>query len=114
SAWIVIKHDGGAFRVVVVNGLTMTSTWTTARRALKLRAPAFPVERFGSADVTSGAIGRVIFSYSTNGSTFTTLGPVYSLNTAWQFFMTHRFAMFNYATTALPVGAQSLSAMTKP
>jgi hypothetical protein len=31
----------------------------------------------------------------------TSLGPAFTLNNAWQFFMGYRFAVFNYATQAL-------------
>jgi hypothetical protein len=45
-----------------------------------------------------GWLGR--FSYSTDGSTFTSIGSAFSLNHAWQFFMGYRYAIFNYATQA--------------
>ncbi|MEU1188029.1 hypothetical protein [Streptomyces sp. NPDC005859] len=40
-------------------------------------------------------------SYSTDGTTFTRLGPSFSLGNDWRFFMGHRFALFNHATQAL-------------
>jgi hypothetical protein len=40
-------------------------------------------------------------SYGTDGGTFTKLGPALTLNNARQFFMGHRFGIFNHATQAL-------------
>ncbi|MCE0446539.1 hypothetical protein LT493_23470 [Streptomyces tricolor] len=41
------------------------------------------------------------FSHSTDGITFTRLGPDFSRATTWRFFMGYRFALFNHATRAL-------------
>ncbi|KAF9039135.1 hypothetical protein BJ165DRAFT_1496332 [Panaeolus papilionaceus] len=56
-----------------------------------------------AADIRPGSTGskQGLFSYSTNGSTFTRLGGAFSLNTEWQFFMGYRFGILNYATSSL-------------
>ncbi|KAG8942941.1 hypothetical protein FRC00_011500, partial [Tulasnella sp. 408] len=41
------------------------------------------------------------FYYSTNGSTFTSMGSAFTMNNAWQFFMGYRFAIFNCASSSL-------------
>ena len=46
SAWIGVKQGGGATRVVMVNGLTMDSTWTTTSTGTEA----------ASADVSGGKI----------------------------------------------------------
>lgn len=53
------------------------------------------------ADVRPGSGRQGTFFYSTDGSTFTPLGPAHSMNNTWQFFMGYRFAIFNFATAAL-------------
>ena len=54
-----------------------------------------------SADIRPGASRKGRFAYSTDGVTFLPIGTGFTLNNAWQFFMGYRFAVFNYATTAL-------------
>ncbi len=54
-----------------------------------------------SADIRPGTGRLGTFSYSTDGTTFTRLGPAFSLGNDWRFFMGYRFALFNHATQAL-------------
>ncbi|MEU4449260.1 family 43 glycosylhydrolase [Actinosynnema sp. NPDC050801] len=54
-----------------------------------------------TADIRPGPGRQATFSYSTNGTTFTPLGPAFTLGDRPNFFMGHRFAIFNHATTAL-------------
>jgi Beta xylosidase C-terminal Concanavalin A-like domain len=53
-----------------------------------------------NADIRPGSGRQARFSYSTDGTTFTTLGPAFTLNNAWQFFMGYRYAIFNHAPKA--------------
>jgi hypothetical protein len=107
SAWIGIRKDSatGATRLSMINGINMTTgSWATAATGTE----AAGVDVSGgkiwlrvSANIQPGSGRTATFSYSTNGSTFTTLGPAFTLNNDWQFFMVYRFGIFNYATTAL-------------
>jgi hypothetical protein len=54
-----------------------------------------------SANIRPGADRTAVFSYSTDGKTFKTLGPPFVLNNKWQFFMGYRYGIFNYATASL-------------
>ena len=54
-----------------------------------------------SADIRPGSGRTATFSHSTNGTTFTSLGPAVTLNNAWQFFMGYRSGILNHATQAL-------------
>ena len=54
-----------------------------------------------TADIRPGSGRTATFSYSTDGTTFIPLGPAFTLNNAWEFFMGYRFGIFNYATQAL-------------
>jgi len=104
SAWIGIRKDNGTTRVSMTNGLTMSSSgWTTTGTG---------TEQAG-ATVSGGKIWLRVnaniqpqghtatFSYSTDGTTFRSLGPAFGLNTDWPFFMGYRFGVFNYATKGL-------------
>ncbi len=104
SAWIGVKRDNGATRVVMTNGLTMDSSWNTTGTGAEAAGANISGGRIwlrANADIRPGSGRQARFSYSTDGVTFTPLGPGFTLNNAWQFFMGYRFGIFNYATQAL-------------
>ena len=104
SAWIGVKRDNGATRVVMTNGLTMDSNWNTTGTGTEAASATVSGGRIWlrvNADIRPGTGRQGRFSYSTDGVTFTSLGPGFTMGNAWQFFMGYRFAMFNYATQAL-------------
>ncbi|GAA2273648.1 family 43 glycosylhydrolase [Glycomyces scopariae] len=104
SAWIGVKRDAGALRVVMVDGLTMDSSWNTTGTGTERASAELCTDRIwlrASADIRPGSGRQATFSYSTDGTSFLRLGPAFTLNNAWQFFMGYRFAVFNHATSAL-------------
>ncbi|MCY1136480.1 family 43 glycosylhydrolase [Actinoplanes sp. Pm04-4] len=104
SAWVGVRRDNGQTRVVMTTGLTMNSSWGTTGTGSEQASAAVSGGRIwlrAQADVRPGSGRQATFSYSTDGVTFTRLGPAFTLNNAWQFFPGYRFAMFNYATQAL-------------
>ncbi|GHH71634.1 xylosidase [Streptomyces sulfonofaciens] len=104
SAWIGIKREGGRARVCMVDGITMDSNWNTSGTGTEEAGAAVPGTRIwlrAHADIRPGSGRPVTFSYSTDGRTFSTLGPTFAMGNAWQFFMGHRYAVFNHATQAL-------------
>ena len=104
SAWIGVKRDNNSTRVVMTNGLTMDGNWNTTGTGTEQASAAVSGGRIWlrvNADIRPGSGRQARFSYSTDGSTFTSLGPAFTLNNAWQFFMGYRFGIFNYATQAL-------------
>ncbi len=105
SAWIGLQRDGGTTRVVMVDGLTMDGSWnTTGTGTVRASTSAPSGGRLWlrvNADIRPGASRPGVFSYSTDGVTFTRLGPAFSMGNDWRFFMGHRFALFNHATQAL-------------
>ncbi|GFJ87712.1 hypothetical protein Prum_013540 [Phytohabitans rumicis] len=104
SAWIGVRRDNGATRVVMTNGLTMNSSWQTTGTGSEQASAAVAGGRIWlrvNADVRPGSGRQARFSYSTDGTNFVNLGTAFTLNNAWQFFMGYRFGIFNYATTAL-------------
>lgn len=104
SAWIGVRKDNGVTRVSMTNGLTMNTSWATTGTGTEAAGATVSGGRIWlrvSADIRPGSGRTATFSFSTNGSTFTTLGPAFTLNNAWQFFMGYRFGIFDYATQAL-------------
>jgi beta-xylosidase len=104
SAWIGVRRDNGSTRVVVTNGLTMNSNWDTTGTGAEAAGASVSGGRIwlrANADIRPGSGRQARFSYSTDGVTFINLGPGFTLNNAWQFFMGYRFGIFNYATAAL-------------
>jgi beta-xylosidase len=104
SAWIGLRRDNGVTRISMTDGLTMDGNWNTTGTGTE-RANA---ELCGStvwlrvtADIRPGSGRQAQFSYSDDGSSFVPLGPAFTLNSNWTFFMGYRFAVFNYATAAL-------------
>ena len=94
SAWIGVKRDNGATRVVMTNGLTMNSSWNTTGTGTEAASANVSGGRIwlrANADIRPGSGRQARFSYSTDGVNFTTLGPAFTLNNAWQFFMGYRF-----------------------
>ncbi|MFC0111707.1 RICIN domain-containing protein [Kibdelosporangium aridum] len=104
SAWVGVKRDNGGTRVVMTNNLTMDSNWNTTGTGTEAASANVSGGRIWlriQADIRPGANRQARFSYSTDGVTFTALGPAFTLNNTWQFFMGYRYGIFNHATQAL-------------
>lgn len=104
SAWIGVARDGDRIRVLRVDDLTMDADWNTASTGTEVAEADLPGDRVwlrAQADITPGDGRQARFSYSTDGTTFTELGPAFTLKNDWQFFMGYRFGIFHYATKAL-------------
>jgi len=111
AAYIGIHKDGDTSTIVMVNSLTLSeSNWQTASKGTV--AARGPTITGGSeiwlriqADITP-AFGMsqertTTFSYSTDGTKFTSLGPAFSMSNSWRYFTGYRFGVFNFATKAL-------------
>ena len=104
SAWIGVRRDGGTTRVVMTSGLSMDSNWNTTSIGTELASASVSGGRIWlriNADIRPGAGRQGHFYYSTDGVTFTQLGPGFTMTNDWRFFMGYRFGIFNYATQAL-------------
>ncbi|MDI5943409.1 glycoside hydrolase, partial [Micromonospora sp. DH15] len=104
SAWIGVKRDNGANRVVMTNNITMDSNWNTTNTGTEIAGAAISGGRIWlrvNADIRPGAGRQARFSYSTDGTNFVSLGNALTLDNNWPFFMGYRFGVFNYATQAL-------------
>ncbi|KAB2580086.1 putative beta-xylosidase [Lasiodiplodia theobromae] len=104
SAWIGIVKDAGATRLAVWDDITMDSSWNTNSTGSEVATADISGTKVYlrvEADIAPAGTKQGVFSYSTDGETFTTLGPVFTMNTAWQYFIGYRFGIFNFATQAL-------------
>jgi beta-xylosidase len=104
SAWVGVRRDGGQTRVSMVDGLAMDGNWNTTSTGTERASAAISGGKVWlrvNADVRPGSGRQARFSYSTDGTTFAPLGPAYTLNNDWQFFMGYRYGIFNYATQSL-------------
>ncbi|WP_329467231.1 glycoside hydrolase family 43 protein [Streptomyces sp. NBC_01431] len=106
SAWIGVTRQDGVSRLVMFDGLTMDAAWNTTRTGTEQAGADLPASGSrvwlrAAADISPGPGRRATFSYSTDGTTFTPLGPAFTMTNAWEFFLGYRFAVFNHATQAL-------------
>jgi len=104
SAWVGVRRDGGATRVVMTGGLTMSSSWATTSTGAEVESAPFTGSRIwlrASVDIRPGASRTARFFYSADGLTYRPIGTPLVLNSNWTFFMGYRFGIFNYATSAL-------------
>ncbi|KAJ5490712.1 hypothetical protein N7539_002279 [Penicillium diatomitis] len=106
SAYVAVVNNGGTLRVSMVDGLTMDSKWNTQSTGSEVSGVNLPggtskIWLRAAADIRPGSGRTATFSYSTDGSSFVSIGHPFVLNNAWQFFMGYRYGIFNYATTAL-------------
>jgi beta-xylosidase len=103
SAYVAVKKSGGTARVVMVNGLTMDGDWNTTSTGTEAANAAISGNTIWlrlAADIRPGAGRQGKFAYSTDGQTFTSIGPAYAMDNSWEFFMGYRYGIFNFATTA--------------
>lgn len=105
SAWIGVKKANGATRVVMTNGVNMNTSWTTTSRGTEVAGADVSGTKIWlrvEANVRTDAGGaQARFSYSTDGTRFTSLGNTLNMNKDWQYFLGYRFGIFNYATQSL-------------
>lgn len=103
SAYVAVKKTGAAAQVVMVRGLTMDGSWNTTSTGTEAASAPTSGNRVWlrlSVDVRPGSGRTGKFSYSTDGTTFTSIGTAHTMDNSWQFFMGYRYGIFNFATTA--------------
>lgn len=105
SAYIAVEKVGSQFNIVMYNGLTMNTNWSTkSKGSVAARVDNISVRQVSLrlvANIRPGGAGSGQFSYSLDGgNSFTNLGPTASLQNSWEFFMGYRYGIFNFATSA--------------
>ncbi|KAF2183483.1 glycoside hydrolase family 43 protein [Zopfia rhizophila CBS 207.26] len=112
AAYIGIYKDASSAKIVMVNNLSLDSSWATkstgtvAATGPTLAAGTTDIWLRVQADITPAFSGTTAqrtttFWYSTDGQTFTQLGSAFPMTNAWQFFTGYRYGVFNHATKAL-------------
>jgi len=107
SSWIGVRRDNGTVRLTRVSNINMDTNWNTSNTGSEIASgPTLPTSgrvwlRVGADIRPSTSSHAAVFGYSTDGNTFVTLGSTFTMDTSWQFFMGYRFAILNYATSAL-------------
>lgn len=105
AGYIGVKKASGSTRLVMVNGLELNvSQWTTKSTGTEVASQNLSGDTIwlrATADITPGPNRQASFSYSTDGTTFMPLGNAHIMSSDWQFFIGYRFAILNFATTAL-------------
>jgi beta-xylosidase len=122
TSYIGVWREGASARVVVVDGarLDRNNNWATSSngtvvatgpRDLLAQQPGGGVTevwlrvtadiRPGGGNGVGGALRNASFSWSTDGVTFSRLGPEVQMNNMYYFFMGPRFGVFNFATKKL-------------
>ncbi|WP_437733275.1 glycoside hydrolase family 43 protein [Sorangium sp. So ce1335] len=105
SAWIGVKKVNGATRVVMTNGVNMNTSWTTTSTGTEVAGADVSGNKIWlrvEANVrTDNGGAQARFSYSTDGTQFTSLGNTLNMTKDWQYFLGYRFGIFNYATQSL-------------
>ena len=112
ASYIGVWKTGGNAQIVMVNNQTLSqSDWSTIASGtvaatgpslkgdttdLWLRIHADITPAFGTTQQRTTA-----FLYSTDGVTFTKLGPEFLMTNAWQYFTGYRYGVFNHATKSL-------------
>lgn len=110
SAYIGVQKTGDTVSLLYVNGADLIDwNWATASNGtvaatgpevtssviyLKITAAVTPA-------LDLDPVREAVFSYSTDGSSWSQLGDPYLLVNTWSYFVGYRFAAFNYATQAL-------------
>jgi len=110
AAYIGVHKAGNTATIVMVNNLNLVEgTWTTSSTGtVAATGPAVTSGEIWlrvTADITpafgTNTARQTTFSYSTDGRTFTSLGPSFGMTNSWRFFTGYRFGVFNFATKAL-------------
>ncbi|KAJ0333920.1 hypothetical protein COL922a_010256 [Colletotrichum nupharicola] len=110
STYIGIHKTDGVAELVYVDGITMESEQdclTTSNGYVTAEGPVIEGADLWlriKADITPSVLGDssnipryASFWYSVDGQNFEQLGPEYTLNAEWYFFMGYRFGVFNLA-----------------
>ncbi|KAH7106434.1 glycosyl hydrolase [Auriculariales sp. MPI-PUGE-AT-0066] len=107
SAYIGIWKSGATYSLNYVNNLLLADTsdngWQTTSNGTTVQSQTISggtVWLRITSDSTPGG-NNAKFYYSLNGRSFTLFGPTFTATTSWQFFEGCRYAIFNFATSAL-------------
>ena len=105
SGYIGVVRRNTTYTVVMRHNITQeTSKWTTTSVGYTETSHIVSKGKIwlrGVMDSRPTGTKQVIFSYSTDGSSFKALGTSFTMTTDWHYFMGYRWGIFNFATEAL-------------
>ncbi|KAF2660390.1 glycoside hydrolase family 43 protein [Lophiostoma macrostomum CBS 122681] len=112
AAYIGVHKTGSSAQLVMVNNLTLDSSWATkSTGTINATGPALAdgvttVWLRVEADITPAFSGTsatryTTFWYSLDGSVYKQLGERFAMTNSYTFFTGYRFAVFNFATRGL-------------
>ncbi|KAJ6536820.1 glycosyl hydrolase [Mycena capillaripes] len=103
SAYIGVWRSGSNFAVNMVNNITMNFSWVTTNEGATAASAAVTgtIIWFRVISDSSAAGNLATFWYSIDGKIFKQLGPGFSTDTNFEYFEGQRFAIFNFAASAL-------------
>lgn len=111
SAYIGVVRIGSTYSIVNRQGMELnTSDWSTISTGTDIASVPITQGKIwlrGTADPLGTK--NVSFQYSTDGTTFTSLGSAYTLSDDYSLFMGFRWGIFNFATKGLGGSVKVLS-----
>jgi beta-xylosidase len=106
TAWIGINRSGSVYNLVQVSGAAQNSSnkWATTSTGTTSASKSISdtvIYLRVSMDVRPNGAKSAKFSYSREGSNFTSFGSTFTLETSYGYFTGYRHAIFNFAKKAL-------------
>lgn len=101
TGFIGVVRSGDTWQVQVVSNARMTqanSLWTTSTTGNQTGVATVAKGKIWLRGVMDTNARKASFSYSLDGSSFTSLGTATDLNNDWHFFMGQRWALYCFAT----------------
>ncbi|KAF2202566.1 arabinoxylan hydrolase [Delitschia confertaspora ATCC 74209] len=109
AAYIGIHKSSSAAQIVMVDHLSLSSTWSTnSTGTIAATGPTLPADAKEvylriQADITPAFSGTTVkrtatFWYSIDGNRWTQVGGGFQLSNDWTFFTGYRYGIFNFAT----------------
>ncbi|KAI6785503.1 putative beta-xylosidase-like protein [Emericellopsis cladophorae] len=98
---LILEEQNGSWQTTAEGNIVATETQglrdiASGDSDIWLRVTADVTPTFGRSSTNSA-----IFEWSTDGQSFTQLGPVFPVHNRWQFFMAFRYGVFNFAKQQL-------------
>jgi hypothetical protein len=106
TSWIGVIRNGTSYTIQMRLDATQDqSSWaTTSVGSIAATTPISGTTKVWfrvAMEAAPDSQRRSWYYYSTDGTTFKQLGPIYQLDNGWQLFEGYRFAIFNFASKAL-------------
>jgi beta-xylosidase len=102
AGWIGILRDNGTYRLGITTGIQLAGDWRTTysvgTTVASEHVSGGTIWLRAVADAAQNSTQTAVFSYSTDGKSFSDLGSPLAMNASWDYFLGYRFGVFNYGT----------------